>query len=608
MPVISFNEWSPDAAAIGNPGMPYLRNAVPGLNSYQPFSELVIQTDALTAYPRGAIEAQDASNNVYQYAGDETKLYSLSGGVWNDVTRSSGGNYATGTEEGWEFVRWKEKVLATNFSDDPQSISFGTANFAAMTTDLRMRHIAVVRDYVVAGNTFDSVDGTVRDRLRWSGNNDETDWTVSPVTGSDYRDLKKGGGIQRIIGGDFGIICCERNTWAMSYVGSPTFFVIDEVLPGIGALAPGAVTLLADTVFMWSEHGMYALRGGRNPIPIGEGKVDQYLRKDLDEDYLYRISSVADPTSGRVLWSYPGSGNTSGRPNRIVIYDTRVNRWGIIDQEHELIWRSGGVATTLEQLDDVNLSTTERVVNGSFATDSDWAKGTGWTIAAGVASHAAGTASDLSQGINLNEGRYYRVEFDVANRTAGSVTPVLGSTSGTAITADDTDIKESIRAGSGTTIVFSATSDFDGDIDNVSVREIDDLDSMSVSLDDAQWKGGSSVLSAFDSSYKSGNFSGSPMTAVLQTRESEINAGRRTRLLQFWPLIDGGTVTGRVGYRNTLQEEVTYTKDISPRPSGKIPCRVNGKFMRYELTVSGEWVDAIGVRVEPYGARPGERR
>jgi hypothetical protein len=583
-----------------------LQNAVPGLNSYQPFGSLVTTTDALTAYPRGAIEAQDASKNVYQYAGDTTKLYSLVSGSWTDVTRSSGGNYATGTEEIWEFVRWKEKVIATNFDDEPQSITFGGANFADMTTDLRFRHVAVVRDYVVAGNTFDSVDGTVRDRIRWSAINDETDWTVSPVTGADYRDLKKGGGIQRIIGGDFGIICCERNTWAMSFVGSPTFFVIDEVIPGVGALAPGAVVMLADTVFLWSEHGMFALQGGRNPVQIGEGKVDQFLRNDLDEDYGYRISSVADPTSGRVMWAYPGVGNIGGRPNRIVVFDTRVNKWGIINQECELIWRSGGTATTLDSLDDVTLGD-DIITNGTFAADSDWTKGTGWSIGSGVATHAAGTASNIVQALGLDASTVYQVEFTVSNRTAGSLTPAVGGVVGTSVTTNATHT-EDITTATAQSIYFSASSDFDGDLDNVTLKRAGNIDAMTVSLDASQWKGGSPQLSAFDSTFKNGQFTGTPMTAILTTRETEVTPGRRTHLSTLWPLIDGGTVSARVGYRDTLQDTISYTTSISPRTSGRIPCRVNSKFMRFEFTVSGYWNDAIGVRVEQHGARIGMTR
>jgi hypothetical protein len=35
------------------------------------------------------------------------------------------------------------------------------------------------------------------------------------------------------------------------------------------------------------------------------------------------------------------------------------------------------------------------VTNGTFDTDTNWTKGTGWTIAAGVASKSTGTASSF---------------------------------------------------------------------------------------------------------------------------------------------------------------------------------------------------------------------
>ena len=505
MPVIQVKDWVPDASDLANPGSIEIKNAVPGLNSYKPFGQLVTVTDALDARPRGAIEEKDSAGNTFQYAGDTTKLYELNGTTWGDV--SVGGGYATGDGERWEFARWNEQVIATNFTDDPQVITLDGIAFADLTTDLRFRHIAVVRDFVVAGNTFDGVDGTVTHRVRWSAFNDATDWTVSPVTGSDFRDLKKGGPILRIIGGDFGVIVAEKSTWRMTFVGSPAFFDIAEVIPGVGALAPGAITILGDTVYMWSEHGFISLQGGVNPQFIGAGRVDEFLRNDLDQNHLDRISAVADPEGGRVFWAYPGAGNTDGRPNRIAVYDRILNKWGYIEQDVELIWRAGGVATTLEALDDVNLGS-DLVTNGTFTTDSDWAKGTNWTISGGTANKAAGGTGGLSQTVAIAEGIYYRLAFDVLNRTAGSTTPILGGTGGTAVSANETDNRQTIRPLGGTSLVFSVTSDFDGSIDNVTLQEIDDLDSMSVTLDSSQWKGGSPVLAGFDSTFSNGNFTG----------------------------------------------------------------------------------------------------
>lgn len=600
MPTVPVAEWVPDAAALGNPGSLTITNAVPALSSYQPMPELVANTGALAARPRGAIEGVDSSNNVYQYAGDETALYQLSGTSWTDV--SLGGGYSTGSEENWEFVRWKEKILATNFSDNPQQITFGGTNFSNLTTALRCRRIAVIRDYVVTGNTFDATDGTVRDRVRWSAFDDETDFTVSPTTGSDFRDLKAGGGVQKIIGGEYGVVVSERSTFRMTYAGQPTWFQIDEVLPGVGAISPGAVTHLGDTVYFLSENGFIALTGGATPTFIGAGKVDKYVKNDIDQTYLYRMSAVADPRSGRVMWAYPGAGNTGGRPNKIVIYDRTLNRWGIVEQEVELIWRSGGIGTTLEELDDYLLGS-ELVSNGDFASGTGWTTGTGWAIGSGTATHSAGTASEISQSIAVTNDTYYRVEFDVSGRTAGSVAPELGGTAGTAISADTTDEKETIRAGADADIAFSCTSDFDGSIDNVSVKEINDMDSLAVSLDASQWKGGTPQFSGFNSSFENGNFSGSAMTATIETREVELNSGFRSLLNGFVPLVDGGTVTAEVGVRNRQADAVTYSAPISLSSAGRFPCRASGRYHRFRLTLTGEWEDAIGVQVNRRDAR-----
>ena len=39
----------------------------------------------------------------------------------------------------------------------------------------------------------------------------------------------------------------------------------------------------------------------------------------------------------------------------------------------------------------------ELVTNGDFATDSDWSKGTGWTISGGTASFNGGADAAISQ-------------------------------------------------------------------------------------------------------------------------------------------------------------------------------------------------------------------
>ena len=111
---------------------------------------------------------------------------------------------------------------------------------------------------------------------------------------------------------------------------------------------------------------------------------------------------------------------------------------------------------------------TELVTNGSFAADTDWTKGTGWTISGGNATHAAGTGSDLTQTISITNGLSYSVTFIVSGRTAGKVTPVVGDTTGTDEEGNGT-FTQTVTAGAGGDIDLRCDANFDGNIDDVSV-------------------------------------------------------------------------------------------------------------------------------------------
>lgn len=112
----------------------------------------------------------------------------------------------------------------------------------------------------------------------------------------------------------------------------------------------------------------------------------------------------------------------------------------------------------------------ESIVNGEFATDTDWTKGTGWTISAGTANKAAGVGSDLEQDISSDSGKLYVLNYDISGRTAGTVTPDIGGQNGV-VRSEDGSFEETITAQAVDTFFrLEADSSFDGSIDNVSVR------------------------------------------------------------------------------------------------------------------------------------------
>lgn len=354
--MIRLGEWLPDRAPLGNPGLVVATNALPAASGYVPRRKHAPLTDALDDRALGAIQAIDQDGNVFQYAGDKNKLYQLVSSLWQD--RSKSGRYVTPGEQAWEMVAWKNKILATNYGDFPQELVLGDTAFSDLTTDFRARHLAVIRSFVAAANTTDPVDGNVTSRVRWSANGDETDWTVSQVTLSDFQDLRNAE-VLRLFGGEFGIVLQRQSTWRMTFVGAPVVFQFDEVLPGIGTLAPSAAVRSGDSIFFLSDAGFYQLIQGTQARAIGASRVDQTVLSELDSDYLHRITTAPDPTGQTIWWAYPGTGHSGGTPNRAAVYDRVLDRWSVQDLEApgvELLWQAGTLGLTLEELDTVSTS------------------------------------------------------------------------------------------------------------------------------------------------------------------------------------------------------------------------------------------------------------
>lgn len=116
-----------------------------------------------------------------------------------------------------------------------------------------------------------------------------------------------------------------------------------------------------------------------------------------------------------------------------------------------------------------------KVTNGTMASDTAWTKGTGWTIASGVATKAAGTASELGQALAFVAGGTYRVTYTVGSYTAGNVRARFsGGTvrNGTLRAANGTYTEDLLANTGNVTLELSADAAFAGSIDNVTVHRL----------------------------------------------------------------------------------------------------------------------------------------
>lgn len=105
------------------------------------------------------------------------------------------------------------------------------------------------------------------------------------------------------------------------------------------------------------------------------------------------------------------------------------------------------------------------IVNGGFGADTDWNKGAGWSIAAGVAS-ASAASSNLSAAIPpLVAGKFYLITYTVSAFAAGLIAAQAGAVSLPNHGANGTYIE--IGLAFSTSFLFVGTG-FTGSLDNVS--------------------------------------------------------------------------------------------------------------------------------------------
>ena len=196
---------------------------------------------------------------------------------------------------------------------------------------------------------------------------------------------------------------------------------------------------------------------------------------------LDKASIILTPTAynnGEALCVKPsdGSGDFDFSRNSAA---TRVNAQGLVENvqilSSNLVQNGSFSEEGVQEISNGSFSQegVELVTNGDFATDSDWFKGTGWTISGGTANAAIPVASGLTAIVGaLTIGTTYKLTYTISNYSEGNIVIQAGwQASGTSRSANGTYTEYLVCAGD-TKVAFLGTSSFTGSIDNVSVREV----------------------------------------------------------------------------------------------------------------------------------------
>ena len=126
---------------------------------------------------------------------------------------------------------------------------------------------------------------------------------------------------------------------------------------------------------------------------------------------------------------------------------------------------------------------TEIITNGTFGADSDWTKGTGWSIGSEVATKTnTGSSTHLQQSVSMVKGKTYRISYECTAFTSGQLDLAFNSggvfptddVSGAGTTLTSATIKtiKHTASASYSNVRIYGNDAFAGSVDNVSIVQV----------------------------------------------------------------------------------------------------------------------------------------
>ena len=357
MAVTPFAEYAPDKPPLGQ-WTRYVQNVLPEtLDSYAPVYELAETGTSLSATCQGAAAFRStADGTAVNFAGDAADLYlSNNSFTWAEVTRSSGGAYATASDGRWIFEQFNNSVVATNGVDVMQEWSIGAStNFVNMnstsaSTDASpiARYVATVRDFLFAGHLSTNKAG-----IRWSEQFNHRSWRTG-TNQSDSQDLPDNGEVTGIVGGQYGVVFQQHAINLLTYTGiADIVFQRDLVSDDMGTMAPGSISSIEQTIFFYGTRGFCRIENGQSVQPIGIQRVDKTFADDVNITYLNRIASAIDQVNKLYYVAYPSNASTMGTPDKMLVYNFGIDRWALLNFGADVLWNMyASTGLTLENLD-----------------------------------------------------------------------------------------------------------------------------------------------------------------------------------------------------------------------------------------------------------------
>lgn len=569
MPVVPFGEYRPDLSDYEAGSERNALNVVPRGDGFGPFPSLAAISLSLGAQCRGAFQAAKTDGSLFVFAATATDLYLLNNTTyaWAKVSKGGGPYSSIANSDQWIFRQFNNLVFATQVSAPLQvfDVSSASAFSDALGAPPQARYMDIVGRFLVLGGIAGAPG-----RVKWSGLNDvnsANSWTPG-LNSSDEQDLTDGGFCRGIAGGETGIILQDTIIRRMVYLpGDPRVFQIEKISEGLGIYGPYSLVRSGSAIYFYSLKGFHRIDPGSVPVQIGRERVDRTFFADLDPTSLQMFQGVADPRSTRILWGYKSINGATNRFDKLICYDTVLDKFTLLQFSGEFLWSAAQPGMTLEGLD--------AIAPGAMSV-------------LGVANNGAGLCRvQVASTVALSAGQYCAISGVVG------ATQANGNYFINIIDATHFDL-----LGSAAPSAYVSGGLVGGSLDAMGSTSLDNFTTAIVP-----------ELAAFDNNHLMNFFRGPALEAVLETAEQGTD-GRRVKMkVGFRPISDAVTVYGSASRRENLQTPVAAGAESLIHPTtGICNMLVDTRYSRFKVRIPAGAVWSFVNGVEPVDYKPTGKR
>jgi hypothetical protein len=585
MPDIQFGQLQADLPSYENKGSIQVDNVIPLAVGYKSFpSFTALSSNALTNNATGLFSSIGDDGTI-NYAGDQGKLYRMSGLAFSDISKSGG--YFSKTTEGsrdfWSFTQFGDNIICSNGTDPIQKINEKTDTLFSNLVTFTAKYLGVVRDFVFSGFVTEY-------EAKKDFNSNAISSNAITISSHGY------------LTGDTVVYDKNGNTALTNLVDKATYYVVKIDANSI-KLATTNLNAVTTVVIV---------------LTATAGSETHKLEKSIIYNQRIKWSAINDSSdwtpSGDTQSGYQDIVGSHGSVMAIVGGES----YAVIFMERA-IYRMDYVGTPLifqfsKVADNIGAFIPKSVV--SFGSDIFFLAQDGFYKLSG---------GDTL--VPIGNGRVDDYFYNDLSSDLDGVSSAIDPNNSVAVWsyrgsgADGTnDINNKLliynysvdkwATGSGLSIQFISSGSQEAFDTLEKLDVLGDLDALPKTLDSYYYSSGVYGLAGFNSEKKFGKFLGGSLPATVDTTEFQGAKNSRSAITNVRPIVDAKTsssvtVTVTPITRNTQIESIAVGSPVSIQSNGDCPMRSSSRYHRLRVKTTGNFLTMSGVDVtaKPTGKR-----